>query len=339
MLKLTSKTIDKIPVAGKAVSLPIKGVEQLNKANNFVLWDYLHPSAKLATVNAAYEKATLKYAKIQAKDPAAKVPSPDKILEEVVGVTNTLFGGIQWRKMVDTIENRWLHKQLSSLTNPQGNRALRLALIAPDWLVSSVVAGVKGGMKTVKGLIPGTEMSIADDMYRRYFLGSALMGAVIMEGMQQHYTGKHFWENEDPLSVDFGDGTSMNVFKHFGEIFHLFADPRGFIVNKLGPLPKEAVAQLLSKEYVSTKRMPPMQDDSLSGRVGHALKSMLPISAQEVIQGHTGRALSGAVGLPTKGMTREERMAQRKARAAARNTPEAKEARRKIRERNRQRGY
>ncbi len=332
LLNTASDTIDKLPVAGKALSLPVKGLGKIQEALMDGLWGRLHPSAKLSTVSVAYEKALLKHAKIHAKDPTAKVPSPDEILGEVVQVTNDLYGGINWRKITDSIQNRWLHKQMSSLSNPEGLRALRIALIAPDWLVSTVRAGVKGGISAAKGFIPGTKMSIADDMYRRYFLGMGLTAAVLMEGVQQAKTGTHFWENEDPLSIDNGDGTSTNLFKHFGEIFHLMADPANFTVNKIGYLPKESVSQLGSREYVSTKGSPPMENTSPVGRVGHALKGMLPISSQEVIAGRPGRALSGALGFPTKGTSREERLEQRAARVAKRNSVEGMEIARKQKE-------
>jgi hypothetical protein len=335
LLNTASSSIDKIPIAGKVLSLPTKGLEKLQEGNTWLLWNFLHPSAKLSTTSVAYEKALLKYAKIQAKDPAAKVPSPDQILEEVVHATNDLFGGINWRKVTDEVSNRWLHSQLTSLTNPEGQRALRVALLAPDWITSSVRSGYKGMKATVKGFIPGSKMSVADDMYRRYFLGGALMSAVIMEGMQQHYTGTHFWDNPDPLSVEYGDGTSINLFKHFGEIFHLMADPSQFAINKLGYLPKETTNQLLSKEYVSTKGMPPMQDTSITGRAAHAIKGMSPIAVQEIAAGHPGRALSGTLGLPTKGAAREERIANRQARAAERNSPEGRKRRQEASERRR----
>jgi hypothetical protein len=161
------------------------------------------------------------------------------------------------------------------------------------------------------------------------------MSAVIMEGLQQNSTGTHFWENKDPLSWEHGDGTSTNLFKHFGEIFHLLADPPAFAVNKLGYFPKEVMNQLFSKDYMSTKGMPPMEDTSPSGRVGHALKGMLPIAVQEAEKGHISRAVSGIVGFPTKGMTREERLAKRAELAAKMKTPEQVELRRKIREQNR----
>jgi hypothetical protein len=332
LLNTASATIDKIPMAGKVVSLPIKGLAKVQAGIMTGLWEMLHPSAKLSTTNVAYEKALLKYARIQAKDPTAKVPSPDEILGEVVHASNDLFGGINWRNITDSIENRWLHKQMSSLTNPEGQRALRIAFVAPDWLASTVRAVYKGGVATAKGFMPGTKMSVADDMYRRYFLGMGLTAAVIMEGVQQAKTGTHFWDNNDPLSIDNGDGTTTNYFKHFGEIFHLMADPGKFAINKLGYIPKEAAAQLSSSEYVSGKGIRPMDDPSFTGRIGHAFKGILPISAQEVIAGHPGRAVSGTLGFPTKGTNRQERMEQRAARAAKRNSPEGRETARKQKE-------
>jgi len=299
--------LEKIPVAGKVASLPVKGVAKLSEGLNHFLWEYLHPAIKLATANVAYTKALEREAGKLAKDATYKALSPSQVMREVAGATNDLFGGLNWRQVSGEIESKFLHNLSASMTNPEGLRLLRVGLLAPDWVTSTVRAGYKGMKATAKSAIPGTKLSVAEDIYRRYFLGGALMTAAVMEGLQQHFTGTHFWDNKDPTMVYLPDGRTIQVAKHFTEIFHWLQDPTGTAVNKLGYVPKEAAAQLLGKEYISTKGAPPMADQSIPGRIGHAVKGMLPIGVQEVAQGRGAEAVSGALGVPIHGRSLQER--------------------------------
>lgn len=328
--------IEKIPVAGKAAALPVKGIRKLAEANNWLLWEYIHPSIKLSTANAAYTRAMEKEAAMAAKDASYQVRAPQAIMKEVAATTNDLFGGLNWRGVTDEIQNKVAHQLMASLTNQEGLRMLRVGLLAPDWLASTLRAGYKGIKATGKSLIPGTKLSVAEDMYRRYFLGGALMTATVMEGLQQNLTGTHFWDNPDPTYVYLPDGRKIQVAKHFTEIFHWLMAPGATFVNKLGYVPKEAVAQLLDKEYISAKGSPPMEDTSIVGRAKHAAKGMLPIGVQEASGGRMVEGLSGALGVPIHGRTREERMEQRRKRAEKKRSAEGQEEDRKARIRRQQ---
>lgn len=325
--KLTDKAIgmlEKVPLAGKAAALPIKGVAKTSEMLNNFLWQYLHPAIKLATANVAYTKALEREAGKLSADATYKAMSPQQILKEVASTTNDLFGGLNWRQVSGEIENRFMHRLVASRTNPEGLRGLRVGLLAPDWLVSTIRAGYKGIKATAKTFIPGTKISVADDLYRRYFLGGALMTGAVMEGLQQHFTGTHFWDNPDPTYVYLPDGRKIQIAKHFTEIFHWLREPAKTAINKVGYLPKEAMAQATGKEYVSAAGAPPM-DTSAIGRVAHAGKGMLPISVQELIAGHPMEAVSGTLGAPIHGRSQLEveegvRLRQRKREETLRRT-------------------
>ncbi len=318
-------TVERVPLAGKLAALPIKGVTAAAKGMNYFLWEYLHPSIKLATANVAFTKAMEHEAAQAIKDPAYKVRSPKQVMQEVATTTNDLFGGLDWRKVSGEIENRFLHQQVASLTNPEGLRLLRVGLLAPDWLASTIRAGYKGGKSTLKSLIPGTKLTVAEDLYRRYFLGGAVLTATVMEGLQQALTGTHFWDNEDPTTVVTADGRKVQVAKHYTEIFHWLRDPAATAVNKLGYVPKELIAQVANKQYVSTKGSPSMGQrknaegkllpPSIGERLTHAVEGMLPIGAQNILEDKYTEALSGTLGVPIHGKTYEEIAAAKRKRA------------------------
>jgi hypothetical protein len=309
--KLSSKlidTVEKVP-GGRVASLPVKVVDKVARALHHFTFEYLMPGFKLATAAEAYSKALL--------NPANKGRAPEAIMREITTATNDLFGGLNWRQVSGDIENKFLHKMAASITNPEGLRYARLGLLAPDWTASTLRAGYKGMKATAKGVIPGTKLNAAEDLYRRYFLGGALVTATLMEGLQQHYTGTHFWDNPDPTYVYLPDGRRRQMAKHYTEIFHWLKEPPATVINKLGYVPKEIAAQFGNKEYISAKGSPSMGQrvgpkgellpPSIPERAVHAAKGMTPIFMQNIAEGRGEEALSGAVGFPTYGRTREER--------------------------------
>lgn len=300
---------------GKVLASPITAIKKLDAGMQFILWDYLHPAMKLAAANTMYEKALLKQADTLNKNPGAIVPSAQATQREIAQATNDLFGGLNWRKISDDVQTKWLHDLSASITNPQGLRVARVALLAPDWTVATARAGYKGAKAIAKTLTPGAKISVADDMYRRYFLGSALLYATIADGLNVHFSGKHFWENEDPTYVDLGDGRKLQLSKHFMEPFHWIQHPGQALINKMGYLPKEFLQQSMSKEYLTARGGPPMKDPSIPGRALHALGGMAPITTQQT---DPKSAALGFVGLPVYGKTKQEKELEKRKRVLER---------------------
>lgn len=325
--------LDKIPVAGKVVSAPLKAGKWAAKETSRITFDVVHSALKLSTAQAAYSKALVREAKEAASNPGYSPKAPQEILKEVSGAVNDLYGGVDWRRIAGNIENKFLHKMFTSATNPAGMPYTQISLLAPDWFISTLRAGAKGIISTGKSFVPGKKLSVAEDLYRRYLLGGLVVTAAMQEVAQQAATGTSFWDNPDPTFVYFRDGTRIQLAKHYNEIFHWLSGPRETLVNKLGYVPKETIAQLGNMEYFSGKGSPPMQDTSVSGRVVHAAKGMLPISGQELIAGRPGAAASGALGVPRLGRSREERMEMRRKRIEKRRSAEGREEERRRKER------
>jgi hypothetical protein len=97
----------------------------------------------------------------------------------------------------------------------------------------------------------------------------------------------------------------MQINKHFMEMMHAVRDPTGFAINKFNYLPKEAVAQIISKEFLTKTGGPPMIDQSIPGRAKHAFNDLMPIFAQNLRRDPVA-AVSGFLGFPIWGYTSEE---------------------------------
>lgn len=302
--KSTEAIARDLPIPG--AHLPIKALNELDKGIQFATWEYFHPAVKMSVASSMMEKALL----------SGDSRAPQVIRREIAGVVNDLFGGINWRQTADGVENKLLSSIAHSLANPNGLRILRILMTAPDWSVATLRAGVKGAKSTIKG-VTGQKLKLEEKMYMRAFLGNAVAYATIAEGLNLAFSGHHFWENKDPTYVDMGDGRKLQLNKHFMEPIHDLMDPANAIVNKAGYLPKEIAEQIFSKEYLTAKRGekgrtfvgPEMKHPSIPGRIGHAVKGMVPIPLQ---QSDIGPAISGSMGLPIYGKTdRQKRIEKR----------------------------
>jgi hypothetical protein len=160
----------------------------------------------------------------------------------------------------------------------------------------------------------------SDAMYRNYLFFSAatLIGAG--EAIQYQRTGQHIWENEDWSKVQLGDGRYMVVNKHFAEAIHLVINPGQFVVNKMNLLPRETLAQVLGKEYLTynpTEGLggPPMEGGKgAASRAGHVAAQFAPITTKQMAKDPSAW-FYGYLGVPVYGSTIEQKVfdARRKA--------------------------
>jgi len=132
-------------------------------------------------------------------------------------------------------------------------------------------------------------------MYAKYLAQSAGVYFSMADMLNLHFTGHHFWENDDPTYVDMGDGRKMQLSKHFMEGVHWLQDPGKTLMNKMGPIPAELLTQSLNKEYLSPKGSPDIVEkpnerfaaenqaqvllENVGARTAHALKRFAPITA------------------------------------------------------------
>jgi len=180
-----------------------------------------------------------------------------------------------------------------------------------------LAAGMAGGLKGTpsggfRGLLHPTELA---DLHRQYIMRSAFLYTAIADTLNYQMSGHHFWDNKDPTRLDRGDGTTMQLSKHFMEPFHWLLDPRKQAMGKASFLVKETASQLGDVEYWSPKGAPRMggvergKDVSIGTRLGHVARQFTPISAQGFESANPQKAAWSMAGMPVYGKTLEERAA------------------------------
>lgn len=285
---------ERFPIAG----LPVKGVHQMVKALDKMLWEYVHPTFKAAAGMAMAEKMIAKADK--------RGLTREQALKDAASFTNDIFGGLDWYRMADSVTNKYGRDIAMALTSPSGRRFLQIGLLAPDWTIATARAMFKA--------IPGVSEAAVRQAHQGYVLRSALLYLTVAEGLNMHFSGHHLWENDDPTMVDLGDGRKLQLSKHFMEPIHWMTKPGQQALNKLGYVPSEPLKQIMGTEYLSVKGAPPM-DTSAVGRIKHAAKGFAPITSQQAMQQGFGPAALGFIGLPIYG--RDEATAVKEARERA----------------------
>ena len=129
---------------------------------------------------------------------------------------------------------------------------------------------------------------------------SAAYYLTVADAINYSMSGHHVWDNQDPTTLELGDGRTMQFSKHAMEPVHWLTKPAQQALNKLGPTPGEILEQVMGKEYLSASgKSPPMKS-----RLGHVAKRVLPIWAQ---QGADEATLASAMGFPIYGKTEEQK--------------------------------
>lgn len=286
-----STGLDKLfPRLGNTVRLPAKAIEGLNK----FLWETVHPALKLATWAANHERLV------------AKGIDPLKASEMASTFTNDVFGGLNWRRIAENTNSYLGHRIATEAASKSGQRMMQIGLLAPDWTVATVRSweGAFRGIGTDK--VSPHERA----MYQRYLLQSALLYAGVADLLNQHFVGKHFWENEDKTMVDMGKDEEghtrkLQLSKHFMETLHWFISPNQTALNKLGYVPSELFRQALNQDYLSASGAAPRITEKgeglgadLGARTLHALKGITPITLQTAATKTVGEAVASAAGFP-----------------------------------------
>jgi RNA polymerase sigma-70 factor (ECF subfamily) len=202
--------------------------------------------------------------------------------------------------------------------------------------------GIKGGEGSgFRGLVRPTELA---DLHRQYLGRSLLVYTAAIDWLNYQNTGHHFWENKDITRLENADGTTTQVSKHFWEPVHWVTNFRQQLMNKSSFLVKEAGAQLLNADYLSTHKTPTMGDTplkpgmsteemleatkgnpTLQDRAAHAARGFSPITLQQNWEGTGASGLGGFLGSPTFGKSAEQKVTQKLLTKQLHASPEYKE--------------
>lgn len=273
--------------------------------NDNIVWHGVHFGLKVTTFLKAYDRLESSWAKVLEKNPDAKVPSQDELARRAAQFTNDAFGGLNLRRLADDATTELGKSFAQATTAPSPQRVAQLMLMAPDWKMSTI----RTFMKSIGKSSLGTRE--AADLYRQYIFRGAVLYFTLFNALNNQLSGHNIWENEEhkknPLMLDNGDGTQTQLSKHFMEFPELAQDPAKFILNSMGPVPKELFEQLTGKEFLTTSGGPPMK----GSRIGHAARTFLPITASPDMT--PSQRASGFVGFPQSGMTNAQKAKNKEA--------------------------
>jgi hypothetical protein len=306
-----------VPYSGKAAEAFIK----VNHAADTLTWARMHTGMKLKTFMANYEKVLTNNAKAYAKNPAkVKLMSEGEAAKIAASVTNDLYGGLNWRRVAEGVNNRVGRDIALWALKPSSRRILNVGLFALDWTVSTVKPwfGMLKKGSGVQGLLkPRTEA----DLYRQYVARSLIYYTIIGDGLNLALSGHHLWENRDPTRVDHGDGRTIQWSKHTMEPIHWLTNTMQQFLNKMGILPRQALEQATGVEYLTAHgTSPPMK----GSRLEHLGKGLTPISVQQNFQAGSSAGIMGMLGMPVYGKTREQRIEERMQKRLESLSPEAR---------------
>lgn len=239
-----------------------------------ITWDRIYTSGKLFTFLKNFESLS------KVGDDLAKIQYNGQIASRL---TNDAFGGLNWSKITQEIQNPIFKKLATTLFQPGSRGYMGLIMFAPDW----TIANLRIAFKT----LPMFEKDpAARRLYQSYFVRTALIYATIGSALNYIFSGHSLLENKDPTRIDLGNGDVLTFSKQFMEPFDWITDPSGTGLKKIGSLPKGVIEVLLNKQYLNSKWSPRIaehDDNNLSkalkygGQVG---RKFLPIWVQQATE-------------------------------------------------------
>jgi hypothetical protein len=274
-----------------------RAVEHINALSDRFMWERLHAGMKLNIFTREFDRLQKSNAAAHAKNPSVALMAEDEIAKIASSYTNDLFGGLNWRRVAESIQNRFGRDLALEAFKPANRRIMQLLIFAPDWTISTFRAAagsLAGGLK-------GTPLS---RMHRMYMLRSAIYYTAIAEAINYPLSGHHIWQNNDPTRIDLGNGQTMQWSKHFTEPFHWGTMPVQQGLNKLGILPKAAANFALGTEYLSSQGHSPKAQ---GGRFSRLARQALPISVAQQFEAGPGAGISGFFGVPIYGKSTQQR--------------------------------
>ena len=319
-IKLMAETADKLlrkygKVEGDWAQKSTRPATWFQDKLDYATWTVLHDGLKLLTAEKYLEKAKIDHPTM----------SEAVLRKEIAQAVNNIYGGLDWFEMARNSSNKFAERLQMAMFNPEGRRALQVVLFAPDWTLSTIRAFTEAIPKNIlkptewdisKGLAGLEKPLTRNDYARRYQMRFALYYLTLFNALNMAISGHPIWENEDPTTIDMGDGRTMATMKHPMEPFHWMGDFDKTLANKLGFVPKALIKSMGGVEYASPFA-PKMEDPSAAYRAKSLIKDALPFSAGSLSKGWQ-ETLGGFMGLPIRGMTPEQKAVSQAERAVRR---------------------
>lgn len=298
---LSSKLKDSDVTLAKHITEPLDKYV-LQKLNTFT-WDYIHTGMKLYI-------AQTKFSSIKLKNPEL----PDNVIAHQVAThVNDTFGGLNWAQIAADSKGKFYQGLSESLLKKGALDYAQLVLFAPDWTMSTARAMTKAlpeelmkpqNWQLKEGIQGLWNPTRSGDLSRRYILATSTAYFTLLNAVNIAQSGHPIWENDNPLRIDNGDGTTTQLAKHAMEgpewIFHFWKT----LGNKLAFAPKAAATMIAGVKYPSPDA-PKLDDTSFTGRATEVGKQLAPFSVGSVLNAPEGKGLQrfigSTLGMPTYG--------------------------------------
>ena len=275
------------PIAGQAIGK----VNALNHAIDNWMWGRLHAGMKLNVYMDKKSKLLKNNAKARDRTPETPLLSEERAGEIAASYANSLFGGLNWTRLMEGVESKFGRQIASALTSPTGMRYANFLTFAPDWTVSTTSSALRAAD------FRPSQQELAG-LHRQYVVRAALWTLAATEAITYSQTGQHIWEYpaEEWTVAHLGDGSTMQVSKHATEPAQWVLKGRQEVLNKVGAVPAEMYEQISGDKYLSTKGAPKMK--GAGEHLAHLGKRLLPFSGQQFSEGNAVGAISGTLGVP-----------------------------------------
>jgi hypothetical protein len=349
-----------VPYSGKLAEAFIK----VNHAADTLTWARIHTGTKLKTFMANYEKILTNNAKAYAKNPAkVKLMSEGEAAKIAASVTNDLYGGLNWRRVAEGVNNRVGRDLALWALKPSSRRILNVGLFALDWTVSTVRPWFKMlGTREALGAAAGATVAAyaTDGNTEAKVLGGVLGGIAAartratplgsgIKGLFKPRTEADLYRQYVARSLIYytiiGDGLNLALSGH-----HLWenrdptrvdlGDGRTMQWSKHTMEPVHWLTNPMQQFLNKMGILPRQALEQATGveyltahgtsppmkgsRLEHLGKGLTPISVQQNFQAGSSAGMMGMLGMPVYGKTREQRLEERMQKRLESLSPEAR---------------
>jgi len=255
-----------------------KAVGGVNKVIDVLMWHRLMSGAKIVTFQRNLERLLEKNMQL----PAAEQRSQDELAKLAGQFANDAFGGQNWQKLAEGVDNAFGRRIAAAMASPNGQKWANLIMFAPDWTISN--------LRIIGKAFPGINKDkLSRQMYQRYATRAAIYYMLMGTAIQMSLTGRPIWENDDPTRLDLGDGRTMTFSKQLMEPFKWITNPTHEAVVKQSGLLKYGEELATNRQYIGGGNGTPAiyhDDDTPLERVGETLKvtgkHFAPIFVQDI---------------------------------------------------------
>lgn len=286
------------------LGMPVRAFTKLNHLVDRFMWDRLHTGMKLSIFAEKYSQLLENNARAHARDSMVPLRKPEDIAAIAADFTNSIFGGLNWRRIAESSATRWGREAALAAYSPTGRRMMQILFFAPDWTISTTRAAAQAfgrltGKEAGTGLRGLFKPQTLTDLHRQYLVRSAIYYLAVGDALNYSLSGHHLWENKDWTTIDLGDGRRMQWSKHTMEPIHWAINPAQQAINKLGFIPREMANQIMGSEYLSTAGHAPR----MQSRLGHIARQFSPIAVQQNFEAGDAAGIAGFFGAPIYGKT------------------------------------